>query len=93
VWIEIDTFLEKILCPSGIDLGAFSFYGTRCQVMIIVFFSHPLASFPMGTRGCFLEIKRPGREADRSPPFSAEVKNALSYTSILPIRLHGVVLG
>jgi hypothetical protein len=32
------------------------------------------------------------READHSPPFSAEVKNAWSYTSTPPIRLHGVVL-
>jgi hypothetical protein len=27
-------------------------------------------------------IKRPGHEADHSPPFSADVKNAWSYTSI-----------
>jgi hypothetical protein len=27
------------------------------------------------------EVKRPGREADHSPPSSAEVKNAWSYTS------------
>jgi hypothetical protein len=39
-----------------------------------------------------LGVKRPGREADHSPPSSAEVKNAWSYTSTLPIRLHGVVL-
>jgi hypothetical protein len=39
-----------------------------------------------------LEVKRPGREADHSLPSSAEVKNAWSYTSIPPIRLHGVVL-
>jgi hypothetical protein len=31
-------------------------------------------------------------EADRSRPCSAEVKNAWSYTSTTPIRLHGVVL-
>jgi hypothetical protein len=37
-------------------------------------------------------IKRPGREADQSPPPSADVKNAWSYTSTPPIRLHGVVL-
>jgi hypothetical protein len=30
-------------------------------------------------------------EADQSPPSSAEVKNAWSYTSIPPIRLYGVV--
>jgi hypothetical protein len=28
-----------------------------------------------------LGLKRPGREADRSPPSNAEVKNAWSYTS------------
>jgi hypothetical protein len=32
------------------------------------------------------------REANHSPPSSAEVKNAWSYTSTSPIRLHGVVL-
>jgi hypothetical protein len=42
--------------------------------------AHP-ASYPMGTRGSFLGVKRPRREADHSPPSSAEVKNAWSYTS------------
>jgi hypothetical protein len=37
-------------------------------------------------------IKRPAREADHSPPPSAEVKNAWSYTNTPRIRLHGVVL-
>jgi hypothetical protein len=37
-------------------------------------------------------VKRPVRDADHSPPSSAEVKNALSYTSTPPIRLHGMVL-
>jgi hypothetical protein len=41
--------------------------------------------FPIG-------IKRPGREANHSPPSTAEVKNAWSYTSTPPIRLHDVVL-
>jgi hypothetical protein len=36
-----------------------------------------------------LGIKRPGLEADHSPPSSAEVKNAWSYTSTPPVRLHG----
>jgi hypothetical protein len=39
-----------------------------------------------------LGVKRPGSEADHSPPSSAEVKNEWSYTSTPPIRLHGVVL-
>jgi len=39
-----------------------------------------------------LGVKRPGREADHSPPSSAEVNNAQSYTSTPPVRLNGVVL-
>jgi hypothetical protein len=38
-----------------------------------------------------LVLKGLGREADHSPPSSAEVKNPWSYTSTLPILLHGVV--
>jgi hypothetical protein len=37
-------------------------------------------------------VKLPGREADHSPPFSAEVKECVSDTSTRPIRLHAVVL-
>jgi hypothetical protein len=40
----------------------------------------------------FLGVKRPGREDDHSPPSSAEVKKAWSYTTTPPIRLHGMVL-
>jgi hypothetical protein len=39
-----------------------------------------------------LGVKRPGREADHSPPSSADVKDEWSYTSAPPILLHGVVL-
>jgi hypothetical protein len=42
--------------------------------------AHP-ASYPMGIRAVSLGVKRPGYEADHSPPSSAEVKNAWSYTS------------
>jgi hypothetical protein len=35
----------------------------------------------MGTRGSFLGVKRPGREADHSPLSSAGVKNAWRYIS------------
>jgi hypothetical protein len=37
----------------------------------------------MGTGGSFPGVKRPGREADHSPPASAEVKRMLIYTSTL----------
>jgi len=42
--------------------------------------------------GSFPGIKLPRREANHSPPSSAEVKNAWSYTCTAPIRLHGMVL-
>jgi len=44
--------------------------------------AHP-ASYPMGTGGPF---------RDHSPQFSAQVKNAWSYTSTPPISLHCLVL-
>jgi hypothetical protein len=54
------------------------------------------ASCPIGTRDSFPGggggIKGPGREADHSPPSSAEVKYAWSYTSIPPVHLHRVML-
>jgi len=40
-----------------------------------------------------LGVKRPGREADHSPPSRAKVTNAWSCTSAPPIRLHVVLLG
>jgi len=39
-----------------------------------------------------LGIKRPGREADQSPPSSAEVRERVELHLHSPIRLHGVVL-
>jgi hypothetical protein len=38
----------------------------------------------MGTGGSFPGEKRPGREADHSPPTSAEVKKMWIYTSTPP---------
>jgi hypothetical protein len=40
-----------------------------------------------------LVVKRPGREADLSPPTSAEVKDCMELYLHSPIRLHGMVLG
>jgi hypothetical protein len=42
--------------------------------------------------GALSGLKRPGREADNSPPSSAEVKYAWRHTSTPPVHLHGVVL-
>jgi hypothetical protein len=53
--------------------------------------THP-ASYPMGTRALSLWVKRPGREADHSPPSSVEVKEFVALYLHSPIPLHGVVL-
>jgi hypothetical protein len=37
-------------------------------------------------RGAFPDVKRPGREADHSPPSSVEVKNEWIYTSALNVH-------
>jgi hypothetical protein len=44
---------------------------------------HP-TSYTMGTGGSFPGVKQPGREADHSPPTSAEVKKMWIYTSTPP---------
>jgi hypothetical protein len=42
--------------------------------------AHPV-SYPMDNGGPFSGVKRPRREADHSPPTSAEVKKTWIYTS------------
>jgi hypothetical protein len=49
-------------------------------------------SYPMGTGSCFPGLKWPGREADHSPPTSAEVKKMWIYTSTLPYAFMGQCL-
>jgi hypothetical protein len=51
---------------------------------------HP-ASYPVGTGALSIGVKRPGYDADHSPPTSAEVKNS-GAIPLPPIRLHGVVI-
>jgi hypothetical protein len=40
------------------------------------------ASYPMDTEGSFAGVKRSGREADHSPPSSAEAKNSRAMISL-----------
>jgi hypothetical protein len=48
-------------------------------------FTDPIFTFyPMGTRGYFPGVERREREADHSPPTSAEVKKMWIYTSTPP---------
>jgi hypothetical protein len=41
----------------------------------------------MGTGALSLWVKRPGREADNTPPSTAEIKNAWNYISTPPYIL------
>jgi hypothetical protein len=52
---------------------------------------HP-ASYPIGTEAVSLGVKRPEREADHSPPSSAEVQEFVELYFHAPISLHGAVL-
>jgi hypothetical protein len=40
--------------------------------------------YPLGTGALSPGVKRPGREADHSPPTSVEIKNTWVYTSTPP---------
>jgi hypothetical protein len=83
---------------TGWTIGVLGFYSWR-RLGIFLFTTasrtalgptHPPIQWIPGAPS--LGVKRQGIEADHSPPPSAEVKNAWSYTSTPPIRLHGVVL-
>jgi len=52
----------------------------------------PLVQWALVPGLLFLEVKRLGRESNRSLPSSSDVNNAWSYTSTPPILLHGVML-
>jgi hypothetical protein len=43
--------------------------------------AHP-ASYPMGTGSLSVKVKLQGREADHSPPSSAEVKECVAWCSV-----------
>jgi hypothetical protein len=84
-WSRATSLMIGVRVPAG--AGNFSLHH-RIQIDSG---AHP-ASYPMGSSGFSLGVERPGREGDHSHPSSAKVKNARSYTSTPPVRLHGVVL-
>jgi hypothetical protein len=49
-----------------------------------------LATSTMGTES-FPGVKRPGRDADHPPSFSAEIKKEYSYTSTPPLGLRDLL--
>jgi hypothetical protein len=63
--------------PSGIILIHIFMKLSRCSEALDLAKTNYLRS--LGKGALFSEVKRPGREADRSPPSSAEVKNASSW--------------
>jgi hypothetical protein len=68
-------------------LGIFLFTTTSRTALVPT--QPPIQRVP---RVLSLEVKRPGREADRSPPSSAEVKECVELYLHFPVRLHDMVL-
>jgi len=66
-----------------IEYGGYHHSSVLCTYMWRMLETTLNKSYPIDTRGSFPGVKRPGHEADHSPPSSAEVKNAWSYTPLL----------
>jgi hypothetical protein len=84
LWVSLVSFDAITICVAS----------QQVFIVVSVYFGsgpHP-ASYPVGSRGSFRGVKRPGREADHSLPSSAEVKECVELYFHSPIRLHGVVL-
>jgi hypothetical protein len=87
--------LSGILLVCGLDDGGFQ-SRQGLEIFLFTTVSRPAlgptqASLKWVLGALSLGVKRPGCEADHSPPSNADVKNAWSYTSAPPVRLHGVV--
>jgi hypothetical protein len=89
-WL-IDWLIEIQIFKISTYISSYSWILLLLVSIILIFKTHP-TFYPVVTRGFFPRLKWLGREADHSAPSSAEVKNALSYTSTQSIRLNGVVL-
>jgi hypothetical protein len=88
--ISYSTLVSVISPTSGGQAGQMKIGTTSAELFMFSEFSRLPIQWIRGA--LTLRIKRPGCEADHSPQSSAEVKNAWSYTSTPPIRLHGAVL-
>jgi hypothetical protein len=71
-----------------LSINQCSYYATcwptcvRCPSVAGIFYHRHCLQTDSGSHpSLFLGVKRPGREADHSPPFRAEVKNAWRCTS------------
>jgi hypothetical protein len=99
IYIQIFVIISTIFFSANTVVGIETGYGLHDrEVGIRVpvgsrFFTSPIvqtgsgvhpASYTLGIRGPLPEVKRPGCEADHSPPTSAKVKKMWIYTSIPP---------
>jgi hypothetical protein len=85
--------MMMIMFSSSSGLKGYLILKTVCFLIKISYLNRKTKYFALQwvAGALSLGVKRPGRE-DHSPPSSAGVKNAWSYTSTPPIHLHGVVL-
>jgi hypothetical protein len=74
------TGLPTSLCSPEISHGP-SWYATLVSSLMARPVTGPTC-YPMRTGGTFPAIKRLEREADKSPPFSAEIKNSRTYKGV-----------
>jgi hypothetical protein len=84
------SFMICIYCSDWLRGGVRVPVGQEFSLLHVVQTSSEVhsASYTIGTGGLFPGgVKRPGREADTSPPASAEVKKMWIYASTPPIRL------
>jgi hypothetical protein len=82
--------LNKIM--KRIEYGGYHHSSVLCTYMWRMLETTLNKSYPIDTRGSFPGVKRPGREADHSPPSSAKVNECVELYLHSPLRLHGVVL-
>jgi hypothetical protein len=81
----MDDYFTKIVYKFYVVYSTYSRFS-----LIYIMFKLPPMQWAAGV--LYLLVNRPGHGTDYSPPSNAEVKDACSCTSTLPIRLHGVVL-
>jgi hypothetical protein len=84
--VSLRTYLKKILLQRTLEFNSREYLTTLKRFFVTHSVqtgsgAHP-ASYSVSTVGSFLGVKRPGREADHSPPSSAEIKNGGATTPL-----------
>jgi hypothetical protein len=71
-----------------LQTGIYHLYLIKVKIWDVLW---TIASYPMGTGALSLELSRPGREVDHSPPSSAEFK-MVELCLLYPMHLYGMIL-